>query len=231
VVRDLRLLVFDWDGTLMDSIGAILACTRQALADAGLAPAPDATLKRAIGMGLHESFQSFHPLEDSSRHAIAVERYRHHWLNYYKDHPVLFPGVAQTVAELRDRGYLVAIATAKSRRGLERELVSTGLQPYVHASRTLDEAPPKPHPQMLLDLIGELEVTPEQTLMIGDTTYDLEMARHAGVRAVGVLSGSHDEAELREEGPLACLPSVVDLPLWLMGEAMPTQVRSRTENA
>ena len=213
-----RLLVFDWDGTLMDSIAAIAACTRVALRDAGCPDPPEATIRRAIGMGLRDSAALFFPEGSESHFQAMVERYRHHWLETYKDTPLLFAGAAAALRELGARGHLLAVATAKGRRGLERELEGTGLLPLLRCSRTVDECPPKPHPGMLLELMAEVGALPGQTLMIGDTTYDLEMARNAGVCAVGVLSGSHGADDLAPFGPLALLESVADIPRCLAGD-------------
>ena len=215
-----RVLVFDWDGTLMDSIAAIVACTQCALGEIGLAPLPEARIRRAIGMGLRESVEMFYPGCDEALHLRLLERYRHHWLETYKDHPVLFAGVAETLAALERQGYLLAVATAKSRRGLDRELAVTGLAPHFHASRTADEAPSKPHPQMLLDLMAELGALPHQTLMVGDSGWDLAMARNAGSHSVAVLSGSQRREELAVHQPLAFLASVVELPAWLAGQVV-----------
>ncbi|MEO8504839.1 MAG: HAD-IA family hydrolase [Acidobacteriota bacterium] len=212
---DFRLLVFDWDGTLMDSVSAIIACTRGAMVDAGLVPRPEAEIRRAIGMGLFDSFVMFYPGIAAEKYEQVVESYRHHWLATYKDHSTLFSGVRAALDELTAQGYLLAVATAKSRRGLERDLANTGLAGVIRASRTVDEAPPKPHPGMLAGLMGELGVDRDETLMIGDTTYDLDMARNAGTSAVGVLSGSHLETELLASEPLACLSGVAALPEWL----------------
>lgn len=208
------LLVFDWDGTLMDSIATIVACTRAALADLGVEQ-PDATIRRVIGMGLRESMEIFLPGATAEMTARLVERYRFHWLETYKDDVELFAGVPETLAILAERGYFLAVATSKSRKGLERELAKTGLGAVVHGSRTVDEAPAKPHPQMLLDLMTEFGVGAAQTLMIGDTTFDLEMALNAGAGGVGVLSGSHSAAELERARPLATLRAVGELTAWL----------------
>ena len=212
---DFRLLVFDWDGTLMDSVSAIIACTRSAMVDAGLVPRTDSEIRRAIGMGLFDSFVMFYPGIAAEKYEQIVESYRHHWLGTYKDHSTLFHGARAALDALAAEGYLLAVATAKSRRGLERDLANTGLAGLVRASRTVDEAPPKPHPQMLQGVMEELGVSRDETLMIGDTTYDLDMARNAGTSSVGVLSGSHLEAELSASQPLICLPGVAVLPEWL----------------
>jgi phosphoglycolate phosphatase len=213
--RNYRLLVFDWDGTLMDSIATIVACTQAALADAGSPGLREAIIRQAVGMGLRESAEFFFPAGTAAQQRTMIERYRYHWLETYKDKPMLFAGAAAALADLAARGHLLAIATAKGRSGLQRELDSTGIGAVVHGSRTVDECPPKPHPGMLQDLMAEFGAQPEQTLMIGDTSYDLEMAANAGVASVGVLSGSHAEAELLRLRPLALLAGVAEVPNWL----------------
>jgi len=213
--REFDLLVFDWDGTLMESVRSIVDCTRAAMLDADLEPLPESEIREAIGMGLFDACVGFYPGIDVARYEIVVERYRHHWLSNYKDHSDLFPGVRATLETLVEAGHRLAIATAKSRKGLERELAKTGLVDLVRATRTVDEAPPKPDPTMLLGLMDELGVPPSRTLMIGDTTFDLDMAQNAGTAAVGVLCGSHTHAVLRGRQPLACLERVAELPHWL----------------
>jgi len=218
------LLVFDWDGTLMDSVHSIVACTRAAMLDAELPPRSEAEIRQVIGMDLRESFERFYPEIDGARYERVVESYRCHWLCDYKDHAELFAGVPEALAELARAGHRLAIATAKSRRGLDRELARTGLADLVHATRTIDEAPPKPDPAMLLGLMDELGVTAARTLMIGDTTFDLDMAQNAGAAAVGVLCGSHVHAALAASRPLACLGRVTELPEWLAARVAAEEV-------
>lgn len=213
--RDYRLVVFDWDGTLIDSIGSIVACTEAALADAGVAPPPLALLRGSIGLGLGDSFDRFYPALDAVTRERILDRYRHHWIETWHARHDPFPAAAATLARLADAGLLLAVATAKSRRGLVRDLERTGLAPCFHATRTMDECPPKPAPAMLLELMDELGARPEQTLMVGDTRWDLEMAKNAGVDAVAVLCGAHPEEELRGCPQLACLPHAGALPEWL----------------
>ncbi len=222
--REFELLVFDWDGTLMDSVRSIVDCTRAAMLDAELEPRPESEIRESIGMGLWDAFAGFYPGIDGARYEVVVERYRHHWLTNYKDHSDLFPGVRATLETLAETGHQLAIATAKSRRGLERELAKTGLAELVRATRTVDEAPPKPDPTMLLGLMGELGVPPGRTLMIGDTTFDLDMAENAGTAAVGVLCGSHTQAVLRGRQQLACLERVAELPDWLAGRGAAEEI-------
>lgn len=215
-----RLLVFDWDGTLMDSIASIVACTQAAIGDVGLAPRPDAEVRAAVGLGLRESMERLCPGFEEGHYQPLVESYRRRWLEEFKETPLLFPGVAEAMRELGAAGYLLGVATAKGRRGLERELERTGLAPLFNATRTVDEAPSKPHPGMLLGLMEELAVRPADTLMIGDTVWDLEMARNASCAGVGVLTGSHARREL-EGLALVCLDSVCQVPGWLASLVAP----------
>ncbi|HYU32344.1 MAG TPA: HAD-IA family hydrolase [Thermoanaerobaculia bacterium] len=215
-----RLLVFDWDGTLMDSIGSIVACTRATLADLGQSPLPDQTIRDTIGLGMRETLDVLCPGGGDEMYGRVLESYRKHWLATYRDLPVLFDGVSEMLQELARDGYLLAVATGKSRRGLDHVLAETGLSEVFHATRTVDEAFSKPHPQMLLDILDELGVPACSAVMIGDTTYDLEMARSAGTASVGVCSGSHGREELERLGPLACLSGVVQLREWLVGAAL-----------
>jgi phosphoglycolate phosphatase len=216
-------VVFDWDGTLIDSIGSIVACTEAALADAGVAPPPAAVLRGAIGLGLTDSFERFYPALDAETRERILDRYRHHWVETWHSRHDPFPATAATLARLADAGTLLAVATAKSRRGLVRDLERTGLGHYFAASRTLDECPPKPSPAMLLELMEELGAGPRDTLMIGDTRWDLEMAANAGVDGIAVLCGAQPEEELRACRQLACLPEVGALPGWLGLEAVASE--------
>jgi phosphoglycolate phosphatase len=210
-----RLLVFDWDGTLMDSIATIVACTQAAVRDIGLEPRPDHVVRSAIGLGLRDSMERFYPGFDEQLYEPLIASYRSHWIDSFRDQPFLFDGAQRTIEVLSQEGYYLGVATAKSRRGLDRELERTGLSPLFHGTRTVDEAPGKPHPGMLLGLMEQLRVVPAETLMIGDTRWDLEMARNAGVHGLGVLSGSHSREELEDCQPLACLASVSEVPNWL----------------
>lgn len=216
--RPFRLLVFDWDGTLMDSIGTIVDCTRAAFEEIEEVEAPPMDrIRESIGMGLVETMQYHFPHWEERLSARLVENYRRLWRAEYKDRVTLFPGSFATVAALHAAGYLLGVATAKGRSGLERELDATGLRPFFHATRTVDEAPSKPAPGMLLGLFDELGVASDDALMIGDTSFDLEMARNAGCASVGVLTGAQTARHLEPLGPLAVLANVSELPAWLAG--------------
>lgn len=213
-----RLIVFDWDGTLMDSIGTIVACTLAAFEGVEGLPAPPAErVRESVGLGLVETMERHFPGVPAERFGVVVDNYRRLWRGDYKNRVALFPGAHDVVSDLATAGLLLGVATAKGRAGLERELDQSGLRPYFSASRTVDEAPSKPAPGMLLGIFDELGVRPEEALMVGDTSFDLEMAQNAGCPAVGVLSGAQREEHLRPHRPLAILPSVRELPAWLDG--------------
>ena len=217
-----RLLVFDWDGTLMDSIGTIVACTLAAVRELGLAEVPEETIRGTIGLGLRETVDVLSPGCGDEMLGRILESYRKHWAATYRDMPLLFAGTGEMLRDLAAEGYLLAVATGKSRRGLDYALEQTGLREIFHATRTADEACSKPHPQMLLDILEDLRVAPREAVMIGDTTYDLEMARSARMAAVGVCSGGHGREELERLAPLACLSQVIELAPWLAQRAAVT---------
>lgn len=212
------LVVFDWDGTLVDSPAAIVECIQQASRDLGLEVPDPERASHVIGLGLEDSLRQAVPQLPRERYGEFAASYRRHFLAREDSMP-LFAGVPRLLERLRSRGHRLAVATGKSRRGLDYALEQTGLGELFQATRTADEAFSKPHPQMLLDILDELGVSPREAVMIGDTTYDLEMARSARTHAVGVCSGGHGREELLRLEPLACLDQVVDLGTWLAGRA------------
>lgn len=216
-----RLLVFDWDGTLMDSVGTIVACTQAVIRELGLRELPEEKIRGTIGLGLRETIDFLVPGCDDALYETIIEAYRRHWYLTFRDTPVLFAGVEAMLRGLAEEGYLLAVATGKSRRGLDFSLRQTGLADLFHSTRTADEAFSKPHPQMLLDILNDLGVRPAEALMIGDTTFDLEMARNAGTGGIGVCTGSHCREDLQRFAPLACLERVVELPGWLAAAREP----------
>ena len=216
---EFKLLVFDWDGTLMDSEAQIVACMNAAIADLALEPLPHATISNIIGLGLREAINSLFPGRDATFHDRLVERYRHHFLFSDIAQAQLFDGAEQTLRVLSEAGYLLAVATGKGRQGLNKVLRDTGLAELFHASRCADETVSKPHPQMLLEILELLDVAPQHALMIGDTEYDMQMARNAGVGAVAVSYGVHDDARLLRHEPLVLLHDINALPEWLAASA------------
>jgi phosphoglycolate phosphatase len=207
------LLIFDWDGTIIDSASAIAQCIRLAAADLGLQVPSEAQAKHVIGLGLHDALRGTVPDLPPARMPEFVERYREHF-RAREDEMGLFAGMRELIADL-SAGRTLGIATGKSRRGLDRALDATGLRPYFHASRCADETRPKPDPAMLHELIAELGVAAENALMIGDTSHDLEMARAAGVDALAVTYGAHPAEGLIDFGPRGCVGSVAELGRWL----------------
>ena len=212
--RRYSLVVFDWDGTLIDSAGTIVECIQQSARDMGL-PVPDAERARhVIGLGLHDSLRIAVPDLAVQDYRDFAALYRKHFLAR-EDAMSLFPGVPELIEELRAEGRMLAVATGKSRRGLDRAFAASGLGRHFAASRCADETDPKPHPAMLLELMAELEVGAEGAVMIGDTSHDLEMARSARVDAVAVTYGAHPAASLRALEPRSCVASVEELKHWL----------------
>lgn len=208
-----QLLVFDWDGTIIDSASTIADCIRLAAADLALEVPTKEQASHVIGLGLHDALRYAVPQLRPEQMSEFVARYRFHFLAR-EDTMGLFDGMRELIEGL-SKVRALAIATGKSRRGLDRALQATGLKPYFQSSRCADETHPKPHPAMLLELMSELEVAPGSALMIGDTSHDLEMAKAAGVDALAVTYGAHPERSLRACSPTACVDTVTELGEWL----------------
>jgi phosphoglycolate phosphatase len=212
--RRFDLLIFDWDGTLMDSAACIAASLQAACADLGHAVPSDRDARYVIGLGLNDAMAHILPGLDPSAYPPVTERYRHHFLQ--RDAATtLFCGAAEMLVALREAGYLLAVATGKSRRGLDRAIEATGLAGVFHSTRCADEGHSKPDPRMLHRLLDTLGVAPERALMIGDTTHDMQMARAAGVERLAVAHGAHERAELLAYEPLACVQDCAELRAWL----------------
>jgi phosphoglycolate phosphatase len=216
--RRFELIVFDWDGTLMDSTGAIVNSIKAAATDLGIDPPSEERARHIIGLGLIDALRHALPDLPAERYQDVALRYRHHYLAQDQD-LLLFDGAEALIGELADAGYMLAVATGKTRAGLNRAFEVSGLGPRFHASRCADECHSKPHPQMLEELMTEFGVAAESTLMIGDTTHDLLMARNAGVAALGVAYGAHPRASLEAETPLFCAANVDELAQWLRQQA------------
>ncbi len=216
--RRYPLIVFDWDGTLIDSASTIVECIQQASRDMGLQVPDRDTASHVIGLGLHDALRFAVPGLERAQYMDFVAHYRRHFLRR-EEAMTLFPGISLLMAALRERGHRLAVATGKSRQGLERALDASGLRSHFAATRCADETHPKPHPAMLLELLEALSLEPAQALMIGDTSHDLEMAKSADVDAVAVTYGAHPEARLRQLRPLALAASVAELESWLTRHA------------
>ena len=212
------LIVFDWDGTLMDSTGVIAASLQEACRDVGIAVPHLREAKFVIGLGLADTLRHVAPGLDEQAQRRLAERYRHHFLARENEMP-LYEGVREMLDDLRARGSRLAVATGKARRGLQRVLELTGLGPHFEATRCADEGFAKPHPDMLLMLLEITGVEPRRALMVGDTTHDLELAANAGIEAVAVSYGAHPEDLLATRPALARCASVAELRRWLAAHA------------
>jgi len=212
------LLIFDWDGTLMDSAGVIVDSIQRACEDIGLAAPGERAARQIIGLGLVQALQTLLPDLPADDYPRLVERYRHHYLG--RDHRIpLFDGVAKGIRALSADGFTLAVATGKSRSGLSRALESSGLGPCFAATRCADQTHSKPHPAMVLELLDELDTGPARALVIGDTSHDLLMAANAGVASLGVTYGAHETGDLTPHAPLALAASFAEVHAWLNANA------------
>ncbi len=204
------LIVFDWDGTLMDSMAAIVKAIQQSALDLGLRFPTEEDSRKVIGLGLVEAFEGVWPELPKAQYADLVAAYRKNYLNEDSDLE-FFSGVFEMLTELKNRGKTLAVATGKSRIGLERAIKRTKSADFFAATRTSDECLSKPHPQMLEEIINELGFDAENTLMVGDSIHDLLMANAANVDSVGVSYGAFDGEILKSAEPLAVCESVAAL--------------------
>ncbi|MDD5028630.1 MAG: HAD-IA family hydrolase [Rhodoferax sp.] len=213
--RRFDLIAFDWDGTLFDSTAIIARCIQAAVRDVGGREPTFEAASYVIGMGLMQALAHAAPDVPEELYPKLGDRYRHHY--FAIQHEIsLFDGVLPLLAKLKARGHLLVVATGKSRRGLDEALQSVLLAGVFDASRTADQTAGKPDPLMLRELMAEFGVPPERTLMIGDTTHDLQMALNAGCASVGVSYGAHDGSELTSLQPLFVAHEVQQLHDWLL---------------
>ena len=213
--RPFDLIAFDWDGTLFDSTAIIVRCIQEAVRDVGGTVPTDRDAAWVIGMGLMQALAHAAPDVPVEKHAELRSRYGFHYIRHQGDLS-LFPGVLPMLQDLRERGYLLAVATGKSRRGLDEVLHTQQLRGMFDGSRTADETAGKPHPLMLQELMAEFDVQPGRILMIGDTTHDLQMAVNAGCPSVGVSYGAHEPGGFEALHPLFVAHSVAELHAGLM---------------
>lgn len=208
------LIVFDWDGTVMDSTAVIANSIQSACRDLDLTVPTDEVARHVIGLGLDQALRYAVPSAGASRHADLVARYRHHFFSQENAMP-LFAGAEALMQELRADGYLLAVATGKNRNGLDRALKASNMAQYFHSTRTADQTVSKPDPTMLHEILEELEVSVGRSIMVGDTTHDLQMAVNAGMSSLGMTHGAHPPDQLLELKPLALLDDFNDLRDWL----------------
>ncbi len=216
--RQFDLIAFDWDGTLFDSTAIITRCIQNAVRDVGGTIPSDKEAAYVIGMGLMQALAHAAPDVPADKYPLLGERYRFHYMAHQNDLS-LFNGVLELLADLKQRHHWLAVATGKSRRGLDEVLHTVQLKGVFNGSRTADETAGKPHPRMLQELMREFGVEPERTLMIGDTTHDLQMALNAGCPSVGVSYGAHEPEAFHALQPLHVVHSVRELHDWLLAHA------------
>ena len=216
--RRFDLIVFDWDGTLFDSTALIVQCIQAACGDLGLEVPSSERAAYVICLGLHDALQHVVPGLPRERYPELGSRYRHHY--FARSHElVLFDGVLQMLQALKSRNHWLAVATGKSRRGLDEALAHSQLQGVFDGTRTADETASKPHPMMLEQLMREFGADPARTLMIGDTTHDLQLAANAGTSSIAVAYGAHEREAFTGYQPLLVAHSTRELHDWLAAHA------------
>ncbi len=209
-----QLIVFDWDGTLMDSTGHIVSCMQTAIGQLDLAPLSDSAIRHIIGLGLSEAVQTLYPDASALEIETLANQYRTVWLNSPHEMP-LYDNALPLLNELSQQEYFLAVATGKSRKGLNKVLKSTQLETLFHATRCADECHSKPHPAMLEELMDFVGVLPKHTLMIGDTEFDLQMANNAGTDSLGISHGAHGIEILSACEPLDIVDDLYGVQTWL----------------
>lgn len=208
-------VVFDWDGTIMDSTHSIVAAIQGACTDIGLPVPPDNEASWVIGLSLESALYRCVPDLTADQLPLFLERYRHHFM--MRDPEIrLFEGIPALLSDLRSQGVALGVATGKSRVGLDRVLGTMQLQTHFHVTRCADESFSKPHPAMLFEIMEALSLRPEQVLMVGDTSHDIHMAQAAGVDSMAVTYGAHDKTTLVKAEPTVMVSNVREMQKWLL---------------
>ena len=218
--RDYELIVFDWDGTLMDSRARIVVCMQAGFRSAGFDVPSDEAVAALIGLGLDEVVHRLSPDCSTQQQKTIADAYRTHFFTNTETPSCLFEGAVETLEILKDAGLQLAIATGKSRRGLEKDLDDAGVRELFDFSRCADETRSKPHPDMLEEIMDRLGVLAAKTLMVGDTDFDMHMANNAGADALAVSYGVHDRERLLQTQPAGVIDAVSHIPDWLVRNTM-----------
>jgi phosphoglycolate phosphatase len=213
--NDYQLIVFDWDGTLSDSTGHIVDCMRKAIIQLELPLLSDKQISHIIGLGLFEAVTTLYPSLDETTRRHLGQTYKNIWLSSPHE-PTMFDNALELVSTLNTRDMFLGVATGKSRKGLNKVLKATGLGEQFHATRCADECHSKPHPQMLEELMDYTGVLPHQTLMIGDTEFDMQMANNAGADCLAISHGAHDQETLLACKPQALVHNLFEVENWLL---------------
>ena len=212
--RECELVIFDWDGTVVDSTPTIAQAILSACSDIGVKVRDPQSASYVIGLGLQDALSHVAPGLSAGQQQALIDRFRHHYLA--RDESLRpFPGITDVLGVIRQKGLPLAVATGKSRVGLERAFNATGTRHFFETSRCADETDPKPAPAMVLEICEELAIDPAAALVIGDTTHDIFMARSAGASALAVGYGAHRKEDLLEASPLGLMHSVTELHDWI----------------
>ena len=209
-----KLFIFDWDGTLVDSTGKIVQAMAAAIGEMALAPRSDDAIRNIIGLGLPEALRQLYPTAPELQLATLRQTYVKYFLELDQLPCRHFDGAFELLSQLREQGWLLAVATGKSRRGLTRALQQTGWASLFDASRCADETRSKPHPLMLHELLAELSVPAQRAVMVGDTEYDMAMAEAAGVDRIGVSYGAHAAERLQAYRPWRIVDRLAEVAAW-----------------
>ncbi|MFC1630523.1 MAG: HAD-IA family hydrolase [Arenicellales bacterium] len=214
--KNYDLIIFDWDGTLMDSESKIINCFRKAAEDIEIVYPGDESVRNIIGLGLKEALAVLMPDYSNTIQQQVVDRYREHFLHLDDTEMLLFEGVEEGLRQLQSDDYSLAIATGKARIGLDKVLEHTQLSEHFVTSRCADEAKSKPHPRMVLDILTETGVTADRAIVVGDTTYDIEMAHRANTDSLAVCYGVHQREKLIAQQPKDCVENFAAVLQWFL---------------
>lgn len=210
-----KLLIFDWDGTLCNSLSRISYCVSLAAKENGFILSKSTDPKEVIGLGLYESFQTLFEKASDEQVTAMCTSYSRNFIELDDDPSPFFDGALNALNDLKKAGYYLAVATGKSRKGLNRALLAKNLSSFFDASRCSDETASKPNPLMLFEILDEIDILPEHAIMIGDTVYDLEMATNAGIASIGVNYGAHSPERFKKYRPLFCIDTISEIKIHL----------------
>ncbi|MCL1068156.1 HAD-IA family hydrolase [Shewanella olleyana] len=213
-MKQYQLVIFDWDGTLMDSIGKIVDCMQSVAQELSLLVPSEQQVRDIIGLSILPAMEKLFP-DNADKYDDLLEAYKNYYLNINSTPSPLFEGIESVLTQIQAAGHTLAIATGKRRAGLDRMLAETGLGQYFVATRSADEAESKPHPSMITSLLEEFNVPPEQAVMIGDSKLDIAMANNAGVSSIAVTYGAHSLEDLLSQNPTATASKPTDILLHL----------------
>lgn len=206
-----ELIIFDWDGTIINSQAHIISCMRKGIADEGLPIPSDNEISHIIGLSLSRAIETLLPNINAQQVQNISDSYRAHFFSDTNEGSPLFDGAAEIIQDLHANGYYLAVATGKGRRGLDDALHTTGLEPYFHITRCADETRSKPDPLMLNEILTDLDLSVNDAVMVGDTSYDMDMAKNIKMDSIAVTYGMHDKKLLEESAPTHFIDNIEQL--------------------